>query len=190
MSVNFSNINTNIGTTYTGIVTGAELESVSREIFGESKIQVNPQVQTTQQTTVAPQVNTQITPLEQQTQINVYEKGAQIDVTQKVAQAKADFNVQLSPQALQNIEALKSLAITQFMQTHKIVDGKIFIPADNVVKKSDVETAFALKSPTTTQNAFSLEKDRKGGNPFAYTKIIKLDNEDEETETKSVNFFA
>ena len=55
-----------------------------------------------------------------------------LQLTQQVAQAKVDFNVQLSPQALQNIEALKTLAATQQTNVHKLSEGKIYIPVESI----------------------------------------------------------
>ena len=79
------NLYGNIGTTYTGIVTGAELERVSQEIFGGA------QVKSTEKTSPA----TQQTPSQQvsPSQINLYNRNTDINLTQQVAQAKADFNV-------------------------------------------------------------------------------------------------
>ena len=163
MSVNFYG---NIGTTYSGIVTGAELERVSQEIFGGAQIKAGEKIGKSSQVNQQPAVEQTQT---SQTQINLYNRNTDINLTQQVAQTKIDFNVQLSPQAMQNIEVLKSLAATQQTNVHKLSEGKIYIPVDNS-KKSDVETVFALPHPTSVFNAFSLEKDRKGSNPFAYTQ--------------------
>ena len=169
------NLYGNIGTTYTGIVTGAELERVSQEIFGGA------QVKSTEKTSPA----TQQTPSQQvsPSQINLYNRNTDINLTQQVAQAKADFNVQLSPQALQNIQALNILAATQQTNVHKLNEGKIYIPVDGS-QKSDVESAFALPHATTVMNAFSMEKDRKGSNPFSYTQLPSA-QEEEGAETSN-----
>ena len=179
MSVNFYG---NIGTTYSGIVTGAELERVSQEIFGGSQITSGQKVgqasQPAQQTT---------TPASQ-TQINLYNRNTDINLTQQVSQAKVDFNVQLSPQAMQNIEALRALAATQQNNVHKLSEGKIYIPVDNS-QKSDIEMAFAVSHPTSIVNAFSLEKDRKGSNPFAYAQP-SAQNEESAESNGAVNIVA
>ena len=159
MSVNLYG---NIGTTYSGIVTGAELERVSQEIFGGA--QVKAPEKTVQPAQVQSQQTVQPT---NESQISLYARKTDINFTQQVAQAKVDFNVQLSPQALQNIEALKTLAATQQMNVHKLNEGKIYVPVENA-QKSDIEVAFALSHPTTISKSLNLEKDRKGSNPFAY----------------------
>ena len=170
------NLYGNIGTTYTGIVTGAELERVSQEIFGGAQVKASEKTQATQQTT---QVQTQ-TPADQ---INLYTRSTDINLTQQVAQTNAGFNIQLSPQALQNIHALNTLAATQQTNVHKLNEGKIFIPVDGSTK-SDVETLFALPHATTVMNAFSMEKDRKGSNPFSYTQLPS-NNEEESAESSN-----
>ncbi len=181
MSVNFYG---NIGTTYSGIVTGAELERVSQEIFGGAQIKTGEKVgQTSQVNQQTPTIQTS------QSQINLYNRNTDINLTQQVAQAKVDFNVQLSPQAMQNIEALKNLAAVQQTNVHKLNEGKIFIPVDNS-PKSDVETVFALPHPTSVLNAFSLEKDRKGSNPFSYTKLPSTQKEESTENSGNVNIVA
>ncbi len=169
MSLNFYG---NIGTTYKGIVTGAELEKVSQEIFGGAQVKagekINQPQQVQQQQTVQPRPASEI---------NLYNRNTDLQLTQQVAQTRVDYNVQLSPQALQNIDALKTLAATQQMNTHKLNEGKIFIPVDNS-QPSDVQTAFALPHATSVLNAFSMDKDRKGSNPFAYTQPTSKEDDD------------
>ncbi len=161
------NIYGNIGTTYKGIVTGAELERVSQEIFGGAQVKAGEKVNQPQQQTAIQQ--------KPASEINLYNRNTDIQLTQQVSQLKTDFNVQLSPQAMQNIEALKTMAATQQMNAHKLNEGKIFIPVDNS-GKSDVLTTFALPHATSVLNAFGMEKDRKGSNPFAYTKPSHKDD--------------
>ena len=172
------NLYGNIGTTYTGIVTGAELERVSQEIFGGAQVKT---AEKTAQVNRQPQTQ-EVSP----SQINLYKRNTDINLTQQVSQAKVDFNVQLSPQALQNIEALKTLAATQQTNVHKLNEGKIFIPVDGSTK-SDVETLFALPHATTVMNAFSMEKDRKGSNPFAYTQLPSSQKEESAESSNGAN---
>ena len=173
------NIYGNIGTTYTGIVTGAELERVSQEIFGGAKIDVSEKINKP-----AEKVNLQ--PHVEQTsseKVNLYSRNVDINYTQQIAQTRAGLNVQLSPQAIQNIEALKTMAATQQTSVHKLSEGKIYVPVDNS-QKSDVENVFAVSHPTSIIKAFSMDKDRKGSNPFSYTNLSSQ-NEEESAETDS-----
>jgi len=175
------NIYGNIGTTYSGIVTGAELERVSQEIFGGASLKPAEQVNQTNSQKVNYQPQTEQT----QSQINLYSRNTDINLTQQVSQAKVDFNVQLSPQAMQNIEALKTMAATQQTNVHKLNEGKVYVPVDNS-EKSDVENIFALSHPTSVLNAFSMDKDRKGSSPFAYTNLFSS-NEEEGAENNNNN---
>ncbi len=166
MSVNLYG---NIGTTYTGIVTGAELERVSQEIFGGA------QVKAPEKTQPQHQIQTQ-TQHATQTQVDLYARNTDLKLTQQVSQIKTDFNVQLSPQALQNIQALRMIAATQQQANiQKVSDGR-FQPLVDNSQKSDIETVFAVPQPTTIVKAFSLDKDKKGSNPFAYTPSNKEEN--------------
>lgn len=171
------NLYANIGTTYSGIVTGAELERVSQEIFGGAQVKAaqNSQPQTQVQTT-------QATPQ----QVDLYARGTDLNLTQQVSQIKTDFNVQLSPQALQNIQALNAYAATQ-QQTNiqKVSDGR-FQPLVDNSQKSDIETIFAVPHPTTIVKSYSLDKDRRGSNPFAYTSGKQEEKSENNDSTISI----
>ncbi len=158
------NLYGNIGTTYTGIVTGAELERVSQEIFGGA------QVKAPENTQAQKQVQTQqATPQ----QVDLYARSTDLNLTQQVSQIKTDFNVQLSPQALQNIQALNAYAATQqTANVQKNSDGR-FQPLVDNTQKSDIATVFAVPHPTTIIKSFSLDKDKRGSNPFTYTQQSK-----------------
>ena len=164
------NLYGNIGTTYTGIVTGAELERVSQEIFGGSKIQEGQKIAQPSE-----KINQQ--PQTEQTIPSLYNRNTDIAFTQQVSQARVDFNVQLSPQALHNIEALRTLAATQQTNVHKLSEGKVYVPVDNS-EKSDIENVFALSHPTSILSAFSMDKDRKGSSPFSYTNLSSNNKEE------------
>ena len=157
------NLYANIGTTYSGIVTGAELERVSQEIFGGAQVKAAEKTQPQPQAQVQ---TTQVTP----GQVDLYSRGTDLNLTQQVSQIKTDFNVQLSPQALQNIQALNAYAATQQQSNiQKVSDGR-FQPLVDNSQKTDVETIFAVPQPTTVVKSYSLDKDRRGSNPFAYTQ--------------------
>ena len=180
------NLMANIGTTYSGIVTGAELERVSQEIFGGAKVQATEK--STQAIQVEHQQNTQ-THQTEASQINLYNRNTDLALTQQVAQVRVDYNVQLSPQAMQNIEALKVLAAAQQQNVHKLSEGKIYVPVDNS-QKSDMESVFSLPHPTSVLNAFSMEKDRKGSSPFSYTQMPSQSNEESAESNGTVNSVA
>ena len=166
----------NIGTTYTGIVTGAELERVSQEIFGGAQVRAAEKTQPQQQIQTQ-----QATPQ----QVDLYARSTDLNLTQQVAQIKTDFNVQLSPQALQNIQALNAYAATQqASNVQKISDGR-FQPLVDNTPKSDIETVFAVPQPTTIIKSFSLDKDKRGSNPFAYNPSSGQQEENADGSTGS-----
>ena len=172
------NLYGNIGTTYTGIVTGAELERVSQEIFGGAQVKqaekTQPQTQTQQAT---PQ------------QVDLYARSTDLKLTQQVSQIKTDFNVQLSPQALQNIQALNAYAATQNSNIQRVSDGRFQPMVDNS-QKSDIETVFAVPHPTTIVKSFALDKDKRGSNPFAYTNFGSQKQEENNENTTTLSIVA
>ena len=120
-----NSITGNIGTTYTGIVTGAELESVTKEIFGAAsgetvKVKVNQNSSLTEQSTQKATAE----------EINIYSRRTYIDLARQIAQNNSNYNLQLSQTALQNIQALNQFAINTQQNTHKFVEGKIILPTD------------------------------------------------------------
>ncbi|MCR4881419.1 MAG: hypothetical protein K6A44_05645 [bacterium] len=173
------NLYGNIGTTYTGIVTGAELERVSQEIFGGAQVKAAEKTQPQQQVQTQ-----QATPQ----QVDLYSRSTDLNLTQQVAQIKTDFNVQLSPQALQNIQALNAYAATQqASNVQRVSDGRFQPMVDNS-QKSDIETIFAVPHPTTIIKSFSLDKDKKGSNPFAYTPNNKEEQTDNTNNSNGATF--
>lgn len=146
----------NIGTTYSGIVTGAELESVSKEIFGvasgeTAKVsfsQKSQEVQQPEQTATSEQ-------------INLYNRKTDIDLSRQIAQNNSMYNMQLSQSALQNIQALNQLAVTNQLNTQKLVDGKIIVPLDETGKDTELKKQKLSFDPSIVK-IYPFEKD----NPF------------------------
>ena len=146
----------NIGTTYSGIVTGAELESVSKEIFGvasgeTAKVRFSPKSQENQQPVQAAVSE----------EINLYNRKTDIDLSRQIAQNNSNYNMQLSQSALQNIQALNQLAITNQLNTQKLVDGKIVVPMDETGKDTELKER-KLGSEPSVVKIYPFEKD----NPF------------------------
>ena len=125
----------NIGTTYSGIVTGAELESVSKEIFGVAAGET----------------------------AKVGFNQTDIDLSRQIAQNNSGYNLQLSQSALQNIQALNLLAITNQQNTQKLVDGKVIIPLDETGKDTELKERKLGYSPEIVK-IHAFEKD----NPFLF----------------------
>ena len=146
----------NIGTTYSGIVTGAELESVSKEIFGVAAGET-AKVGFNQQQSAQP------TQTSENQEINLYNRKTDIDLSRQIAQNNSGYNLQLSQSALQNIQALNLLAITNQQNTQKLVDGKVIIPLDETGKDTELKERKLGYSPETVK-IHAFEKD----NPFLF----------------------
>jgi hypothetical protein len=159
----------NIGTTYSGIVTGAELESVSKEIFGvasgeTAKVTFSPKSQEAAQ----PQQQTQTSAFEE---INLYSRRTDIDLSRQIAQNNSSYNMQLSQSALQNIQALNQLAITNQLNTQKLVDGKVIIPMDETGKETELKERKLGYDPAIVK-IYPFEKD----NPFLSDNTTYINN--------------
>ena len=151
-----NSITGNIGTTYSGIVTGAELESVSREIFGVASGE-------TAKVTVKqnPTLTEQQVPKSTGEEINIYNKKTDIDLARQIAQNNSNYNLQLSQTAVQNIQALNQFAINTQQNTHKFVEGKIIIPSDETGKNTELKSQ-AIGHTVNVSKIYAFEKD----NPF------------------------
>jgi hypothetical protein len=176
MALNVSGLNLN-----TGIVSGKELEQVSREIFGAAQtISIKPQSQTT-----ASKVQTT------DAGINLYSQNTDIALTKQISSLKAGCDVQISPNALSNINMLNSqAALTQFSSINKAVEGKIAIPVDKNAETIDLKSIFSASNATSLFDTKSLENDRKGSNPFAYAQAKTENLEKESNEEEILSIFA
>jgi hypothetical protein len=145
----------------TGIVSGAELERVSREIFGASQtITVKPSAQSQISSTQFPPVDRGI---------NLFAPNTDIALTKQVAGLKSGYDVEISQNALSSINSLNSqAAILKFASLHKQVEGKIYIPVEKNLETMDLKMVFAASNAPKLFNTKNLESDRKGSNPFNY----------------------
>ena len=67
-----------------------------------------------------------------------------------------------------------------------MASSQIFQPLVDNSQKTDIETIFAVPHPTTIIKSFSLDKDKRGSNPFAYTNFGSKKNE-ENAESQGKN---
>ncbi len=156
----------NIGTTYSGIVTGAELESVSKEIFGvasgeTAKVSYNPKSQENLQTSQSATSE----------EINLYNRKTNLDLSRQIAQNNSSYNMQLSQSALQNIQALNQLAVTNQLNTQKLVDGKVIVPLDETGKDTELKEHKLGYDPVIAK-IYAFEKD----NPFLSDNSTYINN--------------
>ena len=178
MALTISGLNVN-----TGIVSGAELEQVSREIFGAAQtISFQP---ASQAQVIAPKAQPA------NVGVNLYSQDADIALTKQVSNSKSGYEVQISSNALSNINMLNSqAALLQFSSINKAVEGKIYVPVDKNAETVDLKSVFAASNAINILNTKNLENDRKGSNPFAYAQARTQSVKDKHNEEESLSIFA
>lgn len=180
MSLNVGGLNLN-----SGIVSGAELEKVSREIFSAA-----PRTSEVQQPKTDLSVNlNRFQPVDNG--INLFEKGVDISFTKQVASTKTGHDVQLSQNAMANIHALNTQAAKAqnsniHNNIHRHVEGKLHLQTDTEFKNLDLKSVFAMSNEPKLFNTMSLDKDRRGSSPFDFTGRHPQENNKEEKESLSI----
>lgn len=170
------NINTDLGLTSqasavssknTDLVKGDELTRIAKEIL----------TATPKRTTTATNVNS--------SDVKIFSQGADINLVKQVATNRTGYDVFLSQNTMQAINALKAQAAqSQAQNLTKVVDGKIYVNAEKV------DTAD--KKPTLNINSFqgiqlsessSLYKDKKGSGGF----FVPLEKNKNENTKEGIN---
>lgn len=181
MTLGVSSINANISAVQNGIVSGAELQQVSQEIFESAS------------------KKTSLNPFEGKTDIDVskaksYDNGLSVfgvnansDVSKFVSLTKSGLN---TPEATKSLDAnVKFLnaqaAVLYFGETQRQVDGKMYVPADNT-DVSKIKENTLLGTMLGIVESKETNKDKRGSNPFI---PIVQGEEPDETEEKSLNIF-
>jgi len=133
----------------TGIVSGAELQQVSKEIFAAAS-------------KLAPAAQSVNIPQVKNTNNGVNLFTADIQTANQVAKARAGVDIQISSTAMNNIQALNAAAAkAQTVNVDKVVEGKIFVPSSNSETVS-LKDVFSLSNAAQLFNTSNLGKDKKG----------------------------
>lgn len=178
MAINGLTINT-----YTpGIVSGSELEQISREIFGAA-----PKAQTQAQSSSSIG-GIDFSKIKKPSQ-GIELLNADVQIARQIAANQSGLNVNLSTNAISAIESLKAQAATSQV---KIVDkvaseGKLSLPGE-VVDVISVKEVFSAAKPSQIFESGTSEKDRKGSNPFSFYSKTVMDKKVEDTD--SINIFG
>ncbi len=149
----------------TGIVKGDELTSLAREILTNSPRRA--------------QVNT--------ADVKIFTQGADVNSVKQVATNLNGYNVFLSQEALNSINALKAnAALNQANNLSKVVDGKIHLNSE----KTDVSDVKSNLNSNVFQGILvsesaSTDKDRKG--PGGIYMPFEKDDEENENKKQGIN---
>lgn len=185
MAINFGGLNLQTTST-SSLVSGSELEKVSQEIFGSAS-----KTSATESTGTQVKINVPSFSKEADTSINIFNRKTDIQTVNQVAVTKTR-DVQISNEALQNIQALKTAAAkTQTSSAvHQNVDGKLHLETKAAIA-GDFKSVFELSSETP--NIFksgSLDKDKRGSNSLAYTNESEEQESEDAGLTTELNIFA
>ncbi|MFH0702640.1 MAG: hypothetical protein V2B14_03775 [bacterium] len=156
-NINFKNVNlfTN------GLISGKELEQVSREIFtaaptsteSSSNIRLNQDFS---------KINLDRINKNNGLKVVGTESNLDIQTVRQIASNKAGLDIKLSEQTVLALEALKiQAAKTQIANFPQKMDGKIHIPSE-VVNPSEIKSIFSSSNKIQVFVADSLDKDKKG----------------------------
>ena len=123
---------------------------------------------------------------------DLYAQRTNTDMALKTSKAATDFDVNLSKAFSANVQYLNSVA-AQSLFTSKENTGKIVANVENLPK---VDTQELVQAASNVNETSSLNKDRRGSNPFSFyisTQKEEEDNSSECSETaiyNGLNLFA
>jgi hypothetical protein len=150
------------------IISGDELSRVAKEILSAATIR--PHLKETTSSRYAQAINTDI---------KLYSPGADLNVARQTAINQAGYDVALSQNAQNNINALKAMAAqSQIRNLANIVDGKIHINHEPIDLK-EFKSVFMSGNNDEVHNTSDLSRDRRGSGGFY---IPYDDNEEEKDE--------
>jgi hypothetical protein len=157
------------------LVSGNELEQVSKEIFGAAS--VGKPASTAQNVS---QINLdRFNAVETGIRIFGDEANSDTQVARQIANNKAGLDVNLSKNTLAAIESLNAKAANLQMQdVSNRVSGKIHV-YNEAPNFADTKSVFAINNATQLFGTDNLENNKKGSNPFLIKSLKKDDNKEE-----------
>ena len=184
MVTGISSLNNPFSAVNSGLVNGAELQGISRELLAAAGA-------TSVTKTLANLDLSKVNVQPANNGLNVFTKGIDVQTANQIALNGAGQNVQLSQNAVSNIQMLMTEAAkSQFTSVHKNMEGKIYVPNDTPVI-GDLKDVFALSTAPRLLNTKSLTKDKRGSNPFDFVpRIPKSQKNQEQEQEQNLSIFA
>jgi len=186
MSLTVNNLNqySSIATS-NDLVSSSELENITKELFSAA-----PSTLSTNKTSSNLNLsNLSFTKSESANKgLSLFGANAQLNSDQlvKVIANKAGYNVTLSENALNSINALNTQAAkVQTNAYSKQMDGKVYVPAETA-DFSNKKSVFETSNAPVTLEIGNMNKDKRGSNPF----VVTLKNEQKQENTDKANIFA
>ena len=98
--------------------------------------------------------------------IDLYSQRTNLDTTKFVAVRNAGLDINLNQNFIANVQYLNTMAAVDATKVQKNVEGKMIAPVAEG-EKSEVKNIFNLPQTVELSNAKTLDKDKRGSNPFA-----------------------
>jgi len=120
--------------------------------------------------------------------IDLYSQRTNIDTAKFVAVRNAGLDINLNQNFIANVQYLNTMAAMGASKVQKNVEGKIASPvAEN--EKSEIKTVFTLPGAIELTQSKTLDKDKRGSNPFSFYSM-NTNKGQEQQEEQPINIFA
>ena len=120
--------------------------------------------------------------------IDLYSQRTNIDTAKFVAVRNAGLDINLNQNFIANVQYLNTMAAMGNNKVQKNVEGKIASPvAEN--EKSEIKTVFTLPGAIELTQSRTLDKDKRGSNPFSFNSM-NTNKGKEQQEEQPINIFA
>lgn len=122
--------------------------------------------------------------------LDLYNSKNSIDVTKQVAIRNAGLDINLNANFIANVQYLNSQAAMQNTVVQKNVEGKLMAPVTEGEGAQQREVV-ALPKSVELNNSKSLDKDKRGSNPFSFFAMnTKKESNQSNQQDKNINIFA
>jgi len=166
-----------------GLVSGAELEAITKEI-----LQLAPSTEASQTSPLAQNLFNlnKFTSVDNGLKVFGAESKFDAQAAKAMATNQAGFNIQLSDKAVSALEALKiQAAKVMSIDISKRMEGKVYVTPDNNNVSFDTKNSFFTGDVSRLFESSNLGKDRKGPAPF----FIPATQKDKKEENERLDLF-
>ncbi len=120
--------------------------------------------------------------------IDLYSQRTNLDTTRQIAVRNAGLDINLNQNFIANVQYLNTMAAQGATKAAKNVEGKLIAPVAEG-EKSEIKNIFNLPGTIELSNSKTLDKDKRGSNPFSFNSM-NTNKGKEQQEEKIVNIFA
>ncbi len=122
--------------------------------------------------------------------IDLYNSKNNIDVTKQIAIRNAGLDINLNANFIANVQYLNAQAAQGTQKVNRAVEGKLIAPVAEG-EAAQTREVVALPKSVELNNSKSLDKDKRGSNPFSFFAMnTKKDNQQPAEAEKNINIFA